>query len=91
MIENRMSPKKPLIAAFCAALVGVAYAMGYRGKWRPSVESLSAADTARVFIVVLCATFVCFYILRMLGVQMGLFGGREKGSKVDLTRGDKKA
>jgi hypothetical protein len=77
MITNRTSPKKPLIAAFAMACLSVLYALGFRGRYHPSVAPLSFYESARLFVIVLSVSFVIFYPLRMLGVHMGPIGGKE--------------
>ena len=71
MVKNRTSPKKPLIAAFTVACLSMLFAVGYRGKFKPSEASLGLNESIRLFVFVLAGGFIVFYLLRLLGVQMG--------------------
>ena len=78
MVKNRASPKKPLIAAFAVACLSMLYAVGYRGKYNPSASPLSFGEAFRLFVMVMSSAFIAFYLLRLLGVQMGWLGEKEE-------------
>lgn len=40
-------------------------------------SALSWSEAVRFLIILNVFLFICFYLLRMLGVEMGLMGGRE--------------
>ena len=86
MIKNRTSPKKPLIAALGVACLSIFHSLGYRGKYRPSVAPLSLEEAVLLFLVVFFCAFVVFYPLRMLGVRMGAWGGKEEEADPDRQR-----
>jgi len=77
-MKKRLSPKKPLLAALGLACLSVLFSMGYRGKYRPAGASVGFPEGARVFVMVLSGSFVVLYPLRMLGVHMGPWGGKEE-------------
>lgn len=77
-MKNRLSPKKPLLAALGLACLSVLFSLGYRGKYHPGASALSLAEGARVFVLVLSGSFIVLYPLRMLGVQIGPWGGKEE-------------
>jgi hypothetical protein len=77
-VKNRFSPKRPLVAAavFTTVLGGL-YAVGYRGRYKADSASMDIADAAKFLALLAIGSFVVFYVLRMLGVQIGWMGGNE--------------
>jgi hypothetical protein len=77
MVRNRTSPKKPLIAALGISCLSLLHAFGYRGKLHPAAEPLGVGETVALFVAVFIVAFPLCYLLRMLGVHMGAWGGKE--------------
>jgi hypothetical protein len=78
MIQNRFSPRRPAIAAltFTAAIGGL-YALGYRGRNKPGSSPLPFSAVVELGLKMLVVSFLLFYFLRILGVEIGPMGGKE--------------
>jgi hypothetical protein len=81
-VENRFSPNRPLIAAaLFTGLAGGMYAYGYRGRYKADATSMDFGMAVRFLILMAAGSFVLFYLLRILGVEIGWMGGRETQKK----------
>lgn len=77
-VQDRFSPKRPLVAAaIFTAVLGGLYAVGYRGRYKADGASMDVVSTAKFLAMLAIGSFVFFYVLRMLGVQIGWMGGNE--------------
>lgn len=77
--NNRFSPKRPLIAAILFSLGwAVLGVMGYRGKYQPTGLQLNSLEAVELFLKGALIAFPIFYLVRMLGIEIGPWGGPER-------------
>src|SRR5690606_40214387 len=77
MIQKRTSPKKPLLAALGLACISIPYSLGYNGKYHIFSGPSSFTEATVSFVAIFIVTFPVCYLLRILGVHMGPWGGPE--------------
>ena len=87
-LANRTSPKQPLYAAIGIACLSIPYAAGFRGRYPVQAAALSVGQGVVLFLVVFAIAFPVCYGLRLLGVHMGRWGGREEDTPPPKSDGE---